>query len=209
MDFSKVKHGSVTAELVGTFTLTLAILASTWGILPLIPTAVIAGLTLAIFVMSVGHASGANLNPAVTLGLFSIRKLDAANTVSYLIAQFSGALSAIVIMSLFLEGELVTRLAVSSDYKTFFAEFLGTLIFTFGIAAALQQKLKGADSGLLIGGSLTLGIILASLGSAGVINPAVATSLGVFNWTYALGPVLGAIVGMNVYVLALGKKGKI
>ena len=209
MDFNKVKYGPVTAEFVGTFALALAVLASTWGILPIVPTAVIAGLTLAIFVMSVGHASGANLNPAVTLGLFSIRKLDAANTVSYLIAQFSGALSAMVIMSLFLEGELVTRLTVSSDYKTFFAEFLGALIFTFGIASALQQKLKGADSGLLIGGSLSLGIILASLGSAGVINPAVATSLGLFNWTNALGPVLGAIVGMNVYVLAFGKKDKI
>ena len=176
--------------------------------LPLVPTAIVAGLTLGLFVLSVGHASGAHLNPAVTLGMYSIRKLDAANTISYLVAQLSGALSAMVIMSLFLEGQLVTRVTVISDYKTFFAEFLGTFIFTFGIASAVGQKLKGADSALLVGGSLTLGIVLASLGSAGVVNPAVATSLGAFNWAYALGPILGAVVGMNIYALSFGKKAK-
>lgn len=209
MDFNKVKHGPMVAEFIGTFTLALAVLASIWGVLPLVPTAVVAGFTLGLFVMSVGHSSGANLNPAVSLGLFSVRKLDTANTVAYLIAQLSGGLLAMVIMSLFLEGELVGRLTqAAADYKTFFAEFLGTLIFTFGIASAVGQKLKGADAGLLVGGSLTLGIIIASLGSVGVLNPAVAVSLGVFNWSYVLGPVLGAVVGMNVYGLAFSKKNR-
>lgn len=209
MNFNKVKHGPVVAEFVGTFTLALVVLASTWGVLPLVPTAILAGLTLGLFVLSVGHASGANLNPAVTLGLYSLKKLDSAHTIAYILAQLSGALLAMVVMSLFLEGELVTRLSALADYKTFFAEFLGAVVFTFGVASAIQQKFRGVDAGLLVGGSLTLGIILASLGSAGVVNPAVATTLGLLNWSYALGPILGSIVGMNIYALAFTKKGRI
>jgi glycerol uptake facilitator-like aquaporin len=55
-------------------------------------------------------------------------------------------------------------------------------------------------SGLVVGGSLLLGIALASLlGSNGVINPAVALGIGSFNVMYVLGPVLGSLLGMQVY----------
>lgn len=48
----------------------------------------------------------------------------------------------------------------------------------------------------LIGGSLTIGIAFALA----------AGSLGVFNWSYALSLVIGAIIGMNPYVHLLDKK---
>jgi len=209
MDFSKVTPGPVVAEFFGTFTLALVVLASIWGVLPLVPTAILAGLTLGLFVLSVGHASGANLNPAITLGLYSLKKLDSAHAVSFISAQLSGALVAMVVMSLFLEGELVSRVTVNADYKTFFAEFLGALLFGFGVASAVAQKFNGVNAALLVGGSLSLGIVLASLGSTGVLNPAVATSIGSLNWSYALGPILGAIIGMNVYAMSFGKKGRL
>lgn len=209
MDFSKVKHGPVVAEFVGTFSLSLAVLASLWGAVPLIPTPVIAGLTLALFVLSVGQVSGTHINPAVTLGLYSLRKIDAAYTVAYLIAQISGALVAMVVMSLFLEGELIARVEAIADYRTFFAEFLGAFIFTFAIAAAVHRKFDGVNAAALVGGSLTLGIIFASLGSNGVLNPAVATAISSLSWSYVLGPILGSVVGMNVYAAAFGNNGRI
>jgi aquaporin Z len=209
MDFSKVKHESVLAELFGTFALSLAVLASVWGLLPAAPTLVVAGAVLALYTLAHGNTSGAHLNPAITLGLYSLKKIDAAKAVAYLIVQISGALLAMLVMSMFLEGELLPRLSVEADYRTFFAEFLGTLFFAMGVAGAVQQKAKGIEAALLVGGSLSLGILFASLGSNGLLNPAVATAVSSLNWSYVLGPIAGAVIGMSVYAAAFGKKGKL
>lgn len=208
MNFNKVKHQPIAAEFIGTFVLTLAILASVWGVIPLVPTAVIAGATLGLLVLSLGHVSGTHVNPAITVGLYSVKKIDAAHTVSYLIAQLGGALVAMLVLSMFLDTDLVTKLDVVADYRTFFAEFLGTMVFGFGVAAAVEQKFKSTDSALLVGGSLALGAIIASLGSSGLLNPAVAAGVGSFNWAYVLGPLLGGIIGMNLYALTVTKKGR-
>lgn len=209
MDFSKVKHEAVLAELFGTFALSLAVLASIWGFLAFVPTPVVAGATLGLMVLAFGGISGTHINPAVTLGLYSLKKIDAATAVAYLIVQISGALLAMLVMSMFLEGELIGRLDVNADYTTFFAEFLGALFFTVGVAAAVHQRAKGTEAALLVGGSLSLGILFASLGSNGLINPAVATAVNSLNWSYVLGPIAGSVIGMSVYAAAFGKKGKI
>lgn len=209
MDFNKVKHEAVLAELFGTFALCLAVLASVWGLLPIVPTLVVAGFVVGVMVMVLGPASGGHFNPAVTLGLYSLKKIDAANSVAYLIVQISGALLAMLVMSLFLEGELVSKLEVKADYTTFFAEFLGAMFFTMGVASAVHRKAKGVEAGVLVGGSLSIGILFASLGSNGLLNPAVATAVSSLNWSYVLGPIAGAVVGMGVYAASFGKRGKI
>jgi len=209
MNISKIKSEAVIAELIGTFFLALAVLASLHGAVLLLPTAVVAGLTLGIGVLVVGHISGSHINPAVTIGLYSLRKIDGANAIAYIVAQVVGGLLAMVVMSMFQDGVLVAQVDAVADYTTFFAEFLGAFAFTFGIAAAVHQKLKGVDAALAIGGSLTLGIVFASIASNGVLNPVVATSISSLNWAYVLGPILGSIIAMNVYALSFGKKGKI
>ena len=66
----------------------------------------------------------------------------------------------------------------------------------------MYHKLDAGKSAFVVGGSLIVGIIVASVGSAGVLNPAVALGLHTFEWgTYVLGPVLGAIIGFNLYAL--------
>jgi glycerol uptake facilitator-like aquaporin len=52
------------------------------------------GLALAIAVASLGHISGAHLNPAVTLGLALSRHFPWAYAPGYIIAQFAGATAA-------------------------------------------------------------------------------------------------------------------
>ncbi|MBI1862637.1 hypothetical protein HYS00_00800, partial [Candidatus Microgenomates bacterium] len=52
------------------------------------------------------------------------------------------------------------------------------------------------------GGSLLLGIAIASLiGSAGILNPAVAFGLQSFTIPYVIGPILGSVFGMLVFRL--------
>lgn len=209
MEFNKVKHGVVVAEFVGTFTLVLMLLASLWGFIPsTLPFAVLAALVLGLFVVGFGKISGAHLNPATTIGVYSLRKINSANLVAYLIAQIGGALLAMVVFSMFLNGELSSKLDVVADYRSFFGEFLGMLVLSFGIAASIHQKIDNFNAAFLIGGMYAVGMFLATLGGNGLINPAVAIGVSSLSWSYVLGPILGSVIGFNLYAAVFGKKGQ-
>ncbi|HEY0964566.1 MAG TPA: aquaporin [Candidatus Paceibacterota bacterium] len=186
------------AEALGTFTLTLAVLSSLQMETTIISTSVVAALVLALFVYTIGARSGCHLNPAVSLGLWSIGKLKPNEAVSYILAQLLGALLAFGLVSLML-GKLTLGIPAESA-EVFVAELIGAALFTFGIAAVVYGKVADSISGLVVGGSLLLGILLAAqFGSAGIINPAVALALGALNLSYVLGSVIGGVVGMNLY----------
>ncbi len=93
---------AVTAEAIGTFVLVLAITSAAVAAAlsrpvagaPYGSLAVAGGLALAIAVASMGHISGAHLNPAVTLGLAVSRYFPWAYAPGYVIAQFAGATAA-------------------------------------------------------------------------------------------------------------------
>ncbi len=207
MSTKNISKGALIAEFIGTFGLSLAILVSINGFLPGIPTAVVAGATLVLFVLTVGSISGSHINPAVTIGLLSVRKIELNNAVAYIVSQLAGALTAWVTMSLLLDGNLLPQIVAISDYRTFFAELLGALIFGFGIAAAIHHKLSGFEQAFAIGGSLTLGIVFASVISGGILNPAIDIAVETVNWAYVLGPIVGMILGMNLFAYSFSKDG--
>lgn len=186
------------AEFVGTATLSLAVLLSVTVIDSVLITPVLAALVLGLFVYSIGNISGCHINPAVTLGLWSIKKVSARETVEYLVAQFLGALAAFGVVSATVGG---VSLGFTTDNSgVFLAELVGTALFTFGIASVVYGKAKSEVSGLVLGGSLLLGITVAvALGSGGILNPAVGLALGSTSINYVLGAVFGSILGMQVY----------
>jgi glycerol uptake facilitator-like aquaporin len=187
------------AEGLGTFTLVLAIQLSLFGSIPFLSTPVIAALVLALFVYTIGSKSGCHINPAVTLGLWSINKVKTNEAVSYIIAQLIGAGLAAVLLSTIEGGALYFEI-VPDSWMTFFAEVAGALFFGFGIAAVVYNKVRDDMNGLVIGGSLLVGIILAAgLGSSGVLNPAVALSIGAVDLGYVFGSIVGVMLGMNLY----------
>jgi hypothetical protein len=49
--------------------------------------------------------------------------------------------------------------------------------------------------------ALFTGIIVASVSSAGLLNPALALGLRSWGTVYVLGPLVGALVGVNLYYL--------
>jgi len=193
------------AEAFGTFTLTLIAMFSLVGSFA-VPTPILAGLTVMLFVYSIGPISGAHINPAVTLGLWSMGRIKPREAVLYMVSQFVGASLALLTVKYFkvpIQSMPVGRLQIG------LAETLGAVVFTFGIASVVFGKLSGGLSGLVIGGSLIVGIAVAALlGSPGILNPAVAMGLQSFSLMTLLGPIVGSLIGMRLYryIYGNGKK---
>lgn len=190
------------AELIGTFALTLAVALSLAGSFP-VSTPVIAALTLGLFVYSISHISGTHINPAVTIGAWFIKKINFIDALFYIVFQILGAILAIIVSHLMITA---TSLTVSSSLPTLFAELLGTFFFTFGIASVIYNKTPSVMSGIVIGGSLLLGISVASILSNGVLNPAVALGINSFSLAYVFGPIFGSILGMSTYKILSREK---
>lgn len=198
--FSRQKVAMVVAELMGVIVLVTAVYAMVARTTFPLFGGLAAGLTLGVLVHTIGSASGAHVNPAITLGLWSIRKIKTLPAVAYIAAQMLGGYAAWMLINYFL-GSDIQSLANKFDWKVFIAEGVGALIFGFGVASAVYQKYEGQKLAFTVGASLTIGILVASLGSNGVLNPAVALGLQSWNWAYATGPIAGSIVGMNLYAL--------
>jgi len=181
------------AEMIGTFTLSLLVYLSVSNQFP-IPTPILAALCVNVFVYTIGGISGTHLNPAVTLGLLAIKKMKLDDAIKYIMFQFFGSILAIGLLN-YLQVSLPSAIP-SGGLKELLAEAIGTVMLTFGIASVVF----GNSPGYVIGGSLLLGISISALiGSAGILNPAVALALNAIYPTYLAGEIIGAIAGFSLY----------
>ncbi len=189
------------AELLGTFSLTLVVLLASVTNFP-IPTPVLAGLTLGLFVYSIGNISGCHINPAVTIGLLSIKKISLADAVKYIVAQVIGALLALGLMKI-LQADVTGFNWLGAKY-VFIGEIIGSTFFTFGVAAAVLGKIADDSRGMVIGISLLLGAsISVMIGAPGFLNPAVALGTNSFTLITLFGPIIGSIIGMQLYKILI------
>ncbi len=201
--FRKNKLAMLVGEFLGTGALTLTILAlshSSLGQLSFF-VAASAGLVFGLMVLALGGISGAVFNPALTLGLWTVRKIQTLQAVSYIVAQFLGGFAAWTLFAYFAKTSVFHYpFTMTYSAPVLVAEVLGTFVFSFMVASALYQRFTIGVKAFAIGGGLTVGSLIATLGSAGFLNPAVALAMHQFAWgTYVLGPVLGAVLGFNLY----------
>lgn len=200
--FRKNKLAMLVSEFLGTGALTLTVLAISHSQLSLsyfVATA--AGLTILLMTLALAGISGAVFNPAMTIGLWTVRKLRTLQALSYIVVQVAGGA---VAWWLFVYFTKLNGVHNSGTYsaRVLVAEVLGTFVFSFAWASAIYQRFSLYAKAATIGGGLTAGALIASLGSAGILNPAVALGLRQWGWgTYVLGPVLGAVIGFNLYNL--------
>lgn len=187
------------AEFIGSFFFAFIILASIS--LPQaqapIPVPFIAAAIVALLVYTIGHLSGSHVNPAVTIAVWSIGKIGWKKALCYIVAQFAGAALAILVARGFNIGQVS---GAPNNIRIAVAEGLGACFFGFGIAAVIYGRVEPVLKGIVIGGSLLIGIVMgAVLGSGGILNPMIAFSVGAFNVAYILGPIVGAVLGMQAY----------
>lgn len=210
MKSSDIKVNKIVGEFVWTFALVFAVLASVNGFITGMATPFVAGAVVVLAVLAIGSISGAHINPAVTIAMLSVKKIDLNNAIAYILMQLVAGFMAFAGMSALMSDGAASSLdgGATWDIGILMAEAFGAAIFTFGIASAVKNKLDGIAQAILIGGSLALGIIFAvTTGSLGVLNPAVAIGLGVVSFSYVLGPIIGGIIGVNIHAyLMSGKK---
>lgn len=199
--FGRHKIAVIVAEFLGTAVLATAVLSmSIYKTLPYFPAGA-AGFVLALMVLVIGPISGAHINPAITLGQWTLRKISTLAAIVYIIAQMLGGLVAWRLGEYLLDTTLQNSAASKLDWRIFTAELVGTLVFSFGVAAAVKRGYEGVQSAIVQGSALFVGILVASLGSTGMLNPAVALGTQTWSSAYVLGPIVGSILGMSLFVL--------
>jgi aquaporin Z len=147
----------VFAELVGTFVLTLVALLTfkETGALYL-------GLAFTVLTLAVGAVSGAHLNPAVSFGLWTMRRLRSILVPFYWGAQLLGAMLAVIVINWMTNGYLKLNFdhIWSMDWTVFGAELVATAVFLFGYAAVTSRReLSTGSRAVGVGLSLLVGVL--------------------------------------------------
>jgi glycerol uptake facilitator-like aquaporin len=157
------------------------------------------GTLVAMMVYLIGPVSGANLNPAVTVGLFAFRKITSSQFLTNLIAQFLGAWTGSLLVM-----ELVgvsPNIPTEPNRALAMGEFFGAFLLVFAVMSVVIGRVKEEVGGIVIGAALAVGIGLSMVTGGGILNPAIATAFGASQLTYLLVPLLGGVAGAAVAIL--------
>ncbi|XP_028988674.1 aquaporin-1-like [Betta splendens] len=177
------------------------------------------GLAIATLAQSLGHISGAHLNPAVTLGMLVSCQISALKAVMYIIAQMLGsALASGIVYGTRPSGNdrlgLNTLSAGVTPSQGVGIELLATFQLVLCVLAVTDKRRRDVTGSapLAIGLSVCLGHLAAISYTGCGINPArsfgPALILSEFDshWVYWVGPVCGGIAAALIYDFLLAPK---
>ena len=163
--------------------------------------AIAVGFVLFVLIETLGPISGCHINPAVTLAMLSVNKIDGPTAWRYIVVQIiGGLLGTLASHAMFIGNDFFQWIAVSAvarDGGAFFAEFVGTftlLVVIFGTVRH-QSKQPGLIIGFLVGG------FLITTSSTMFANPAV-TLARVFTWAMAGVRPVDALIFIVVQIVA-------
>lgn len=197
--FNKPKIAALGAEFLGTGVLVMValVLFNTTAVSWFVGTSL--AITTAVVVAMFGSISGAHINPAITLGMWTARKIGTIRAVGYIAAQMLGGLASWQLYQYLINHTLPAR-SVSFDTRIWLAEVVGAAILATGFAAAVVRGFDNLQRAVVYGASTFVAIVIAATASAGLVNPAIALGLRSWSTVYVLGPLVGGIIGVNLYV---------
>src|SRR5688572_2809834 len=216
-----MKFQTYLAEFLGTFWLVLggcgsAVLAASFpdvGI-GLVGVSLAFGLTVLTIAYSLGHISGAHLNPAVTIGFWACGSIAADRILPYIVCQIVGALTGAGVLYIIVtgNGSAIGDFAANGygehspgKYNMLAAlvtEFVMTFMFMLIILGSTYKKAPAGFAGIAIGLGLTL-IHLVSIPVTNTsVNPARSISQAIFVgdwalaqlWLFIVIPIAGAVL---------------
>ncbi len=199
------------AEFLGTFFLvfvgTGAIVIDTvsGGAVSHVGVALTFGLIVSAMIYTIGDISGAHINPAVTIGFFAARRLEARNVIPYVVSQCAGAFAASVALR-FLFPQSATLGATApagSAVQSFILEMIMTaLLMLVILSVSTGAREKGITAGIAVGAVIALEALFGGPISGASMNPArsLAPALVAGNtrvvWIYLIAPVIGALLAV-------------
>jgi glycerol uptake facilitator-like aquaporin len=200
---SRSKIASIVSEFLGAMILSLAALSLTSVIMSFFVASTVA-LTVFVLIMGLGQYSGGHFNPAVTFAVFMSKKIDLARAIIYVAAQFLGSLFALLLFSWWIGGVAKVKIG-EFDTKLLVSEAVGAGILVFGVLSTLSHKYESFKTSATVGGSLFVGVMVASIAGIPVLNPAVALASRHFELHYLIGPLLGAAAAQVLYSVVYDK----
>lgn len=184
------------------------------------------GLSIVAAAYSIGHISGAHLNPAVSLGMVMAGKMTVPEMTTYILAQVAGAVLGAFCVLMIAQGKADYTVAANGlgqngygagylgEYNAaaaFLFEVVATFLFVTVILGATQAKAPAMMAGLAIG--LTLAAIhLVGINVTGVsVNPARSFGPALFAgvgaladlWLFIVAPLAGGAAAGLVFRMGL------
>lgn len=198
--FTRFRLASTLAEFLGTMALVMVamVLSEITPVSYFVATSL--AVALAAVVVIFGVVSGAHVNPAVTFGMWTARRIGTLRAITYVVAQMLGGLAAWQLYQ-YLTDKAFPAQTVTFSTTIWLAEAVGAFILVLGITAAISRAVDSLQWALAAGSAYFVGIIIASTASAGFLNPAMALGMRSWNAAYVLGPLVGGLVAVNLYYL--------
>lgn len=166
------------------------------------------GLVITLVVASSGHLGGAHINPAVTLGFWSVRLFPGRDVLPYIIAQCVGAVaaSALLLWLLGPVGNMGATIPALAIPQSFVVEFGYTALLGFVImGVATDERSPAAVAPFAIGATVFAGALVTgpltggSFNPARSLGPAVVGGIWMSHWLYWAAPIFGMLLGMHTY----------
>ena len=216
------------AELIGTFTLVtfgcgtaVAVGCNSAEGSGYILTALAFGLVIVAMAYSIGNISGCHINPAVSLAMLILKKLDVKDFIGYVVAQCAGSALGCVVLGVlfgwdcgFGANQIQQGWEGGSIAGAVIAEIVLTFVFLMAIIGVTSRAQNGSVAGIVIGLTLTLVHILGIHMTGTSVNPARSLLPAIFAgadalsqvWIFIAAPLVGAALAAVVYAFLDKKK---
>jgi aquaporin Z len=180
------------------------------------------GLALLCAAYAIGSVSGCHINPAVTIGLWAIKKTDGKDVPFYIGGQIVGGLLGALVIYLVASG-IDGFSAESSGFASngygahspggfpigsaILVEIVFTALFIFVIASTSRRSMPAGFTGITVGLMLTLIHLITIPVDNTSVNPVRSLATAVFQGTWALRqlwvfivfPIVGGVIGAVVW----------
>ena len=219
------KRNAILCELVGTLLLVVIVSAASVANTAVggqdLGEAVANGLVVAVIVTATLNISGGQINPAVTIALFTIGKIHKKVALVFICAQVLGATLGGLLVQKILPEELANRCLYGTPHlhpdlsigQGIGIEILATFILGFSICATvLNNKVPIQTGGFGIGAAVAFLVYAfgpltgAAMNPARQLGSALAAGHWDHHWLYWVGPVIGAILALQICTRLFGER---
>ena len=165
-----------------------------------------------------GNKSGAHINPAVTIAMWRLGKIDRHDALFYIFSQFAGAVAAVQFAGLILgagytedgTNYVVTQPGAAGVAAAFIAEWIISFVLMMVLMWALNDEEREKYAGLMIAVLLGFYLVVEEPYSGMSLNPArsFASAFAAREWQhlwiYFVAPISAMLVAAELFRWATG-----